>query len=723
MSNGDCNGLLECQTFSSTPPNTLAEYALNQNNNKDFFDISLVEGFNIPMEFSPVSADECSVRIRCTADIIGQCPNELRTPGGCNNPCTVFKTNEYCCTSGNCGPTNYSRFFKDRCSTSYSYPRDDSTSTFTCPSGSGTNYRVVINMVEVAIYFHHGVNEYIDKLGFVGVQELIVLAPTGKYFEIIGDEGVRTLTSFISTDYKSIHLFATEDCELSVDVPDIVMHDGSFLLSPIVNEGTYCSESEDDTKNVELVVVKSDKRRLRYICVAEGCPFLLLISGDLTTPGVSVKTLVDHIECGTTYDNSLVDYSTIALYFKDKLQSDPKRQHRVFELNVSEAKCKRAKKEILESLEGSFVGSYNKLEGYATELRSCNPWSDIVIDLSKEALSNGKRKFLRMYICFKEMKLGFKSGLRPFIGLDGTFLKGKAKRQTKRTWTWFMQHLQHSLELQNGEELTFISDMQKQQGQYYLKHIRDIVQGILRQIDAKDEVKSSFTEEFEDQFQEIKEVDEEAGQDLIDKYPPKTWYKPTIEMLEDIRVKIMERLAAKEVVVRKWKDDGFSPKSELLFIEYLKISKVCKVSGSGDNGYEAMEHKKIIPKKEIDWYYSKEATLAVYKHKSQLVRGEPFWKFDHLHAIEPPELVKQIGRPKLMREKENNEVVKRQEVWKQTRKGKVMTCSNCGEQNHNARGCEKEKKLVGEKRQPRRCLVYEDEASEEVINCTVPQPT
>ncbi|KAH0751616.1 hypothetical protein KY285_004764 [Solanum tuberosum] len=116
----------------------------------------------------------------------------------------------------------------------------------------------------------------------------------------------------------------------------------------------------------------------------------------------------------------------------------------------------------------------------------------------------------------------------------------------------------------------------------------------------------------------------------------------------------MERLATKEVVVRKWKNDGFSPKSELLFIQYLKISKVCKVSGNGNNGYEvteganrhivnlrkkkctcgtwdlteipcphaikAMEHKKMIPKKEIHWYYSKEATLAIYKHKLQPVR-------------------------------------------------------------------------------------------------------
>ncbi|KAK6775746.1 hypothetical protein RDI58_026747 [Solanum bulbocastanum] len=70
---------------------------------------------------------------------------------------------------------------------------------------------------------------------------------------------------------------------------------------------------------------------------------------------------------------------------------------------------------------------------------------------------------------------------------------------------------------------------------------------------------------------------------------------PIIEMLEDVRVKIMERLAAKEVVVRKWKDDGFSPKSEL-FIEYLKISKVCKVSGNGDNGYEAKQGKKPTKK-------------------------------------------------------------------------------------------------------------------------------
>ncbi|KAL3609935.1 hypothetical protein D5086_000955 [Populus alba] len=103
---GDCNGLLACQGYGS-PPNTLAEYAIGQFANQDFIDISNIDGFNVPMEFSSASAG-CTRVIKCTADIVGQCPNELKVPGGCNGPCPVFKTDEYCCNSGTCGPTPFS---------------------------------------------------------------------------------------------------------------------------------------------------------------------------------------------------------------------------------------------------------------------------------------------------------------------------------------------------------------------------------------------------------------------------------------------------------------------------------------------------------------------------------------------------------------------------------------------------------------------------------------
>lgn len=107
--------------------------------NQDFIDISLVDGFNVAMDFSPTGG--CARGIKCAADINGQCPAELKVAGGCNNPCTTYKDPKYCCTNGPCGPTDLSKFFKDRCKDAYSYPQDDATSLFTCPGG--TNYKVV----------------------------------------------------------------------------------------------------------------------------------------------------------------------------------------------------------------------------------------------------------------------------------------------------------------------------------------------------------------------------------------------------------------------------------------------------------------------------------------------------------------------------------------------------------------------------------------------------
>ncbi|KAK4363444.1 hypothetical protein RND71_018685 [Anisodus tanguticus] len=89
----------------------------------------------------------------------------------------------------------------------------------------------------------------------------------------------------------------------------------------------------------------------------------------------------------------------------------------------------RAKRMILESLDSSFIDEYNKLEAYANELRLSNPESDVVINISKDALEEGNRRFSRVYVCFDALKNDFKSGLRLFIGLDGTFLKGNIKGQ------------------------------------------------------------------------------------------------------------------------------------------------------------------------------------------------------------------------------------------------------------------------------------------------------
>ncbi|KAK1578773.1 hypothetical protein Q3G72_033023 [Acer saccharum] len=141
---GDCNGTLYCLTSAwenVKPPYTLAEYMFGQFGGQDFFDISLVSGFNVPMEFRGTSS-KCSKVIKCVGDINGLCPTELRHSGtGCYHPCTVFKNKQFCCpTTDECLPTTaYFKFFKDLCPNVGSYAFDDATTT--CPTG--TDYKVV----------------------------------------------------------------------------------------------------------------------------------------------------------------------------------------------------------------------------------------------------------------------------------------------------------------------------------------------------------------------------------------------------------------------------------------------------------------------------------------------------------------------------------------------------------------------------------------------------
>ncbi|KAJ0104557.1 hypothetical protein Patl1_18720 [Pistacia atlantica] len=56
---GDCDGLLYCASQLGKEPVTLAEYTFGTgvgNKSIDFFDITVMNGFNVPMEFRATSA-------------------------------------------------------------------------------------------------------------------------------------------------------------------------------------------------------------------------------------------------------------------------------------------------------------------------------------------------------------------------------------------------------------------------------------------------------------------------------------------------------------------------------------------------------------------------------------------------------------------------------------------------------------------------------------------
>ena len=150
---GDC-GKFQCTGYGKIPA-SLAEFNLNSWQNLDFYDVSLVDGSNLPLYINithgktkdPISASGCS-KAGCTRDV--PCPAALKVSGGgCESPCGVFKTDQYCCRAqwaprDACDPTkwpvNYAAIFKKAEPFAYSYVDDDATSTFTCSGECG--YRI-----------------------------------------------------------------------------------------------------------------------------------------------------------------------------------------------------------------------------------------------------------------------------------------------------------------------------------------------------------------------------------------------------------------------------------------------------------------------------------------------------------------------------------------------------------------------------------------------------
>ncbi|KAL9393920.1 hypothetical protein Peur_013205 [Populus x canadensis] len=148
---GDCgSSTLECSGGGAAPPATLAEFTLNGADGLDFYDVSLVDGYNLPMLITPQSGTggNCTAT-GCVVDLNNACPNELKVIDSgngenlaCRSACDAFGDPEYCCsgayaTPDACKPSSYSQFFKNACPRAYSYAYDDGTSTFTC---AGADY-------------------------------------------------------------------------------------------------------------------------------------------------------------------------------------------------------------------------------------------------------------------------------------------------------------------------------------------------------------------------------------------------------------------------------------------------------------------------------------------------------------------------------------------------------------------------------------------------------
>ncbi|KAI3451306.1 hypothetical protein Pfo_007971 [Paulownia fortunei] len=271
-------------------------------------------------------------------------------------------------------------------------------------------------------------------------------------------------------DIDNIDIDSSKSCESREK--DIVDNDNDFDENMI---GMIFGTKAEFRKVVQSYTIRT-KRNLKFI------------KNDKIR--VYVREYNPKHSCLLTFHVKNVKTNWLSERYITKFHSDLKRHVKGFRIDVindirchvSKQQAYRAKRKALSMIKGNPDIQYSKLWDYAEELRKTNPSSTIILGTEEK---NGEKGFNKFYVCFNTLKIGFLSGCRPIIGVDGYHLKGPhggvlltavgvdpnnnlysiayvvVYKECRNTWEWFLIVLKNDLNIAKHHEYTFMSDKQK----------------------------------------------------------------------------------------------------------------------------------------------------------------------------------------------------------------------------------------------------------------------
>nr|KAJ0187838.1 hypothetical protein LSAT_V11C900459490 [Lactuca sativa] len=345
-----------------------------------------------------------------------------------------------------------------------------------------------------------------------------------------------------------------------------------------------------------------------------------------------VKTVQDEHKCLQTRAIKACTSRYVAKLIVQQIQSNP----RIPVKALHEELCKKLELGMLLAktmagriISGDYQVQYGFLRDYVLELLNTNPSTTVRIDVYPEtSLSITTRTLRRIYVCLGALKLGFKAGLRDFlgwmgpypgqvltvVGLDsnnGIYPVAYAVVETESTssWTWFLELLGEDLDLGANSNFTFISDRQKgiilatekvfpsAEHRFCLRHIQENMKKQWKGKDLSDQLwecgRATTVNHFNRVMDELKKINEEDHA-WVCKISTSTWAKSHFSvrrahadcLLNNLCEYIMEHLMKRLCVVKKEIDkcEGLLTPTATTMFEKIKTDAakyVAKYNGTG----------------------------------------------------------------------------------------------------------------------------------------------
>nr|KAJ0187918.1 hypothetical protein LSAT_V11C900465570 [Lactuca sativa] len=304
--------------------------------------------------------------------------------------------------------------------------------------------------------------------------------------------------------HSGVYSFPNLDNHQSFNAPDVTVDDDLEVIDTHLFESAGVEEDERKKlmrRGVVPEMTGGPWTKSRIKCKDKTvssqkatCPWVVLISRSDEESDWMVKTLVHEHRCVQSRSIKACTSKFLATTILQQVEGNPTipvkalrvELQKTYEVGMSRMKVFRAKQLAQKHVHGDYEKQYSLLRDYVLELQQCNPGTTVKIDVYSEPNANLEtRMFKRIYVCLGALKLGFKAGLRDFLGFDRAFMKGPypgqvltavgldsnngiyplayaiVEAENKSSWSWFLECLGEDLELSTNSNFTFISNRQK----------------------------------------------------------------------------------------------------------------------------------------------------------------------------------------------------------------------------------------------------------------------